>query len=125
MMSTSDITNFSVLGASAIRELPAWSAFSRTPRNRPSMNHTLLRAALASYVLCSGAVGAAAQSSDAPVERPVVTAVRLEQSERIALDGRLSEPAWQRARPAEGFKQSDPRFGAPATEGTEIRVLFD
>ena len=89
------------------------------------MNHTLLRVALATYVLCSGAVAAAAQSSDAPVERPVVTAVRLDQGERIALDGRLSEPAWQRARPAEGFKQSDPRFGAPATEGTEIRILFD
>lgn len=43
----------------------------------------------------------------------------------IALDGRLDEPDWQRAAPARGFLQVDPRSGEPATRDTEVRVLFD
>jgi hypothetical protein len=89
------------------------------------MNQQLFRAAVTAFAFISSAGGAAAQSADVRAERPVVTAIRLEPDERIALDGRLSEEAWQRATPASGFKQSDPRFGAPATEDTEIRVLFD
>ncbi|MEW5916655.1 MAG: DUF5916 domain-containing protein [Gemmatimonadota bacterium] len=43
----------------------------------------------------------------------------------IRLDGVLDEEAWQRAEVASGFVQSEPREGQPATEETEVRVLFD
>jgi hypothetical protein len=41
------------------------------------------------------------------------------------LDGKLDEAAWARAPVAAGFRQRDPDEGAPATEATELRVLFD
>ncbi len=58
-------------------------------------------------------------------ERPVVRAVRINPDERITVDGRLDETPWQRAEPATDFKQADPRNGAPSTELTEIRIIFD
>ena len=67
----------------------------------------------------------AAPQGPASAGRRVVAAVRLAADESIALDGRLDEPAWQRALPADGFLQQDPDNGAPATEPTEVRVLFD
>jgi cellulose/xylan binding protein with CBM9 domain len=54
-----------------------------------------------------------------------LTAVRLQPNERIILDGRLSEEAWRRADPAADFRQQDPQNGEPATEQTEVRVLYD
>jgi hypothetical protein len=44
---------------------------------------------------------------------------------RIVVDGHLDEPDWQRAQPATDFTQRDPDEGKPATERTEIRVLYD
>jgi hypothetical protein len=43
----------------------------------------------------------------------------------IKIDGRLDEPAWADAAPAAGFLQQNPNEGAPASEKTEVRVLFD
>ena len=43
----------------------------------------------------------------------------------IKLDGVLDEPAWRDAEAARGFVQSEPRTGQPASEETEVRVLFD
>jgi len=54
-----------------------------------------------------------------------MTAVRLQPAERLLLDGRLTEEAWRRAEPAAGFRQQDPNTGDPATEATEVRVLYD
>jgi len=54
-----------------------------------------------------------------------MTAARLATEERIVLDGRLDEPAWSRAVPAGDFVQVDPRNGQPATEPTEVRIVFD
>src|SRR3954468_13102161 len=71
--------------------------------------------------LVSGPRAAVAQGTDAPV----VTAVRLQNSDRIILDGRLAEEVWRRAVPAAGFRQQDPNTGDPATEPTEVRVLYD
>jgi hypothetical protein len=59
----------------------------------------------------------------APADEPSVAAVRLVGELRI--DGRLDEPAWALARPATGLRQREPREGEPATEQTEVRVLFD
>ena len=59
------------------------------------------------------------------VKRPIIRAIRLNSDERVTVDGRLDEPAWQRAEPVTGFGQSDPRNGEPSTEGTAIRILFN
>jgi hypothetical protein len=45
--------------------------------------------------------------------------------EPILVDGRLDERDWSRAAVAAGFVQAEPRQGEPATEPTEVRVLFD
>ena len=41
------------------------------------------------------------------------------------IDGRLSDEAWSHAPVADHFPQRDPDEGQPATERTEIRVLYD
>jgi hypothetical protein len=53
---------------------------------------------------------------------PTVRAARL--GSAIALDGILSEAAWS-SEPVTGFTQREPDEGAPATEPTEVRVLYD
>jgi hypothetical protein len=57
-------------------------------------------------------------------QRRTVRAVRLQPEERIVLDGRLDEEVWSRAVPARDFIQQDPDNGKPATEPTEVRILF-
>jgi len=42
----------------------------------------------------------------------------------ITIDGRLEEDVWK-GEPAEGFTQSDPKDGAPATERTKVWVAYD
>ena len=58
-------------------------------------------------------------------EPPTITALRLRDGDRIVVDGRLTEEPWRRAEPAAGFRQQDPNTGDPATELTEVRVLYD
>jgi hypothetical protein len=55
----------------------------------------------------------------------VVEAVRLEEGERIRLDGTLDESVWRRIPATTGFRQQEPREGDPPTEQTEIRVAYD
>jgi len=43
----------------------------------------------------------------------------------LSLDGSLNESAWQRAPAATAFLQFQPDEGAPSTESTEARVLYD
>jgi hypothetical protein len=53
----------------------------------------------------------------------VARAVRVEQEPRM--DGNvLGDPVWAAAQPVGGFRQSFPDEGLPATERTEVRVLF-
>jgi hypothetical protein len=55
----------------------------------------------------------------------VVTALRLGSGDVIRLDGVPDEPVWGRAAVATGFLQRDPDNGAPATESTEVRLVYD
>lgn len=55
--------------------------------------------------------------------RPVATAV--ERTSPVKLDGRLDDAAWAAATPVSEFTQQRPTEGAPATERTEVRFLFD
>ena len=41
-----------------------------------------------------------------------------------AIDGRVDDAVWQTVPPLSSFTQQDPDEGAPATERTEVRVLF-
>lgn len=43
----------------------------------------------------------------------------------IRLDGRLDDPGWSAAAAADGFRQRDPDEGQPASERTELRVVYD
>ncbi|MGH9314912.1 MAG: DUF5916 domain-containing protein [Vicinamibacterales bacterium] len=45
--------------------------------------------------------------------------------ERITVDGVLDEQDWEKAPVARDFIQSEPNEGQPATEATEVRVLYD
>ncbi|MEX0599853.1 MAG: DUF5916 domain-containing protein [Rhodothermales bacterium] len=42
----------------------------------------------------------------------------------ITVDGMLDEGPWQAAASATGFRQSSPNEGAPATQETEVRVVY-
>ena len=53
------------------------------------------------------------------------TATALEVTESPRIDGRLDEAAWGRATAMTGFTQRVPEDGQPASERTEVRVLFD
>lgn len=61
-------------------------------------------------------------ASGLPTQR-VLRAVRA--TGPIRIDGRLDEPDWKEAPAATDFRQQDPDEGAPASEPTEVRVLFD
>jgi hypothetical protein len=52
-----------------------------------------------------------------------IKAVRV--TDAIKIDGLLDEPAWSLAQAATDFLQQQPTEGAPASERTEVRVLFD
>ncbi len=75
-------------------------------------------------VVSAGGVGLA-QVPVAPDEQRTLTATRMADGDGFQLDGRLVEAVWDRAVPATGFVQQDPDNGSPATERTEVRVLYD
>jgi hypothetical protein len=50
---------------------------------------------------------------------------KLDAGESIKLDGILSEAAWSRADVARDFSQQAPDEGKPATQQTEVRLLYD
>ena len=64
-----------------------------------------------------------AASSIHPHVPPVAEAVRRDGP--ISLDGKLDDAAWNAAKPITKFTQSQPHEGEPATQRTEIRILYD
>ena len=83
----------------------------------PALQLTGRRAAAGLLFLVLPAAGAPAADEPRVRARAVAQAIRV--------DGVLNEPAWAAAEPATGFRQRDPQEGEPATEATEVRVLFD
>ena len=53
------------------------------------------------------------------------TATAIEVTESPTVDGRLDEAVWARAAAMTGFTQRVPFDGQPASERTEVRVIFD
>ncbi len=103
----------------------------RGPTARPA---TLL---LTAGILCAPAAAGAQSPQAAPqatTAQPsidyntarldrVVHALRID--EPITIDGKLTEPAWQRAQPATHFVQWNPSPGNPASYDTDARFLYD
>jgi hypothetical protein len=54
-----------------------------------------------------------------------IEVLRLAEGERITLDGRLDEPAWQRASAFDRFWQIFPQDKVPAPVRTEVRFAYD
>ena len=75
--------------------------------------------------LCPPAIAFAQDNGVEPASARAVTALRIPDGATIRVDGALDEPFWREAEPAAGFLQRDPANGAPATERTEIRVVYD
>jgi hypothetical protein len=79
---------------------------------------------LVSLVLLVAAAPATAKSPrPEPAPAPAVEAARAPAPVRI--DGRLDDAAWQGVPPFAAFTQRDPDEGAPATERTELRLVYD
>jgi hypothetical protein len=56
---------------------------------------------------------------------PPKLASAMPRSGAIVLDGRLDEPLWQTVPAVADFTQTQPREGEPATQRTEVRIVFD
>ncbi|MHB1327488.1 MAG: DUF5916 domain-containing protein [Gemmatimonadales bacterium] len=90
-------------------------SFSRSSAARPSA-WTSAGTALAMLF-------AAPSLAQEQATRPALRAVRVEVAPVI--DGRLDERSWQAAQPAAGFVQNAPLAGNPASEQTEVRIVYD
>lgn len=78
---------------------------------------------LAAPSLAQSQAGVAGDSSRVSDVRRRLVAARA--TGGIRIDGALDEPSWLAATVASGFVQSEPLGGQPATQQTEVRVLFD
>src|SRR5207253_7590300 len=90
----------------------------------PCHNLRMLRTVAIFAIAVSVPAGAHAQQVSSSHEpHATVTAVRT--STPPVIDGRLNDPAWSQATSAPALTQHDPNDGQPATERTEVRVLYD
>jgi len=96
------------------------------PRVGPSMRwrgHVFgVAGALVSLLLPTASHGQEARSSSRGGEPYRVTAMPIVEAPDV--DGRLDEGVWMLAEPITEFTQRNPVEGAPATQRTEIRVLY-
>jgi hypothetical protein len=76
-------------------------------------------------VLLLGAIGGSLVAQEPPerIETPALRATAT--TESVVIDGRLDEQVWQTAPVAGDFVQQAPLPGQPASERTEVRVLYD
>lgn len=87
---------------------------------------------ICSIVLGGILVAAAPANAQAPFDIKLIdpetfraTALRLREGQQPEIDGRLTDEAWALA-PAQGnFIQREPAYGAPATEPTTFKILYD
>ena len=100
-----------------------------TPLRRPRVCRGLPLLAAAAWMAAAAPAGAqqgrrvSGFELSAQGSPKVVNAAAVEQAP--ALDGNvLDDPAWAAAAPASGFRQTAPDEGQPATERTEVRIIF-
>ena len=70
----------------------------------------------------AGAPVAGQEQPEAGAERPTMAATRVDQGPTV--DGDLSDRAWQASDVGTDFIQHEPLDGVPATEQTQVRVVF-
>jgi Domain of unknown function (DUF5916) len=84
---------------------------------------SLVKAIILSTLLISIASDGIQAQTTAPIGRArVASATRVEH--KPLLDGTLDDPSWQLATPSRDFHQREPFEGQPATEATEVRILY-
>lgn len=86
------------------------------------MNNTQV-ASILILLACFSAQSARAQDNNGPTEKYRYRATRVETPP--AVDGDLSDSAWETADVIDQFIQQEPRVGAPASEKTEVRMVYD
>jgi hypothetical protein len=79
---------------------------------------------LPAFLALGGELAAQEQQRE-PAGPPSLRAYLLDGGSEIHLDGLLDEPVWRAADLVNGFRQREPDEGAPASEDTEVRVLYD
>ncbi|MCY3969250.1 MAG: DUF5916 domain-containing protein [Acidobacteria bacterium] len=79
----------------------------------------MLAPVVVALTVCAPATG---QVDAELAERPSIAALAID--DPIVVDGRLDEPAWHSAEVGAGFRQREPREGAPASERTEFSIAF-
>lgn len=79
-----------------------------------------MRRLFASLLLFAPSLAAAENPPAFPA--PVLAALPI--TDTIVVDGVLDEPAWQKAAVGTGFRQRLPKELEPATEETEVRILY-
>jgi hypothetical protein len=96
------------------------------------MRSLLTRVLLLPALLAALPAGARAQAGDtaataaaAPPVRLVPAAVAVRAAVAPQIDGRLDDEAWAAAPVIDAFVQRDPVEGAPASERTEVRIVYD
>lgn len=91
--------------------------------NRPAPCARLLPSiALSLCFLVSFLPRLCAQQKTTQESAPPAEAVAVEHPPK--LDGTLDDPLWQPATPVTDFRQQEPLEGQPATEKTEVRILY-
>ena len=85
------------------------------------------RAAAVPRVLVPAALALGLLAAAAPAlgQAPAPTARAVPAAGPVDVDGRLDEAAWQAADTISGLLQREPDEGAPATETTVVRILYD
>ena len=84
-----------------------------------------LAATLAAQAPVAARHEAPGQAPEVPTRAAVATPLAAGEGALIVLDGALTESAWREAPALGNLRQRDPDEGAPASEATEVRVLFD
>jgi hypothetical protein len=82
----------------------------------------LSRVVSAFLAICALSADTLAQTAISDQGIPIAQAVRVERPPR--LDGTLDDPIWQQAVPIIDFRQKEPYEGQPATERTEVGILY-
>jgi hypothetical protein len=88
--------------------------------------------AVVALILCPALAASQASAPDAGrggdaagATRSLSIATAVPTSASPVVDGRLNDEAWSAAPVVTGFTQRDPEEGAPASERTEVRFLYD
>ena len=75
-------------------------------------------------LLCAWIFVAHAQNAPPAPPGPLPVAYATPVTRAPRLDGSLDDPLWQQATPITDFRQREPYEGRPATEGTQVRILY-